>query len=36
MGNIQFRLGIWLLVVLFIDSLFTDGQRAQKLEPSAH
>ena len=35
MGNVQFHLGIWLLLILFIDSLFTDGQQAQKLEPSA-
>lgn len=34
MGNIQFRLGIWLLLVLFIDSLFMNRQQVQRLELS--
>ncbi len=34
MGNVQFHLGIWLLIVLFIDSVFTDRQRVKELGPS--
>lgn len=34
MGNIQFHLGIWLLIILFVDSLFSDHQRTQKLKHS--
>jgi len=35
MGNVQFHLGIWLLIVLFVDSIFTDRQRVQKIDRSA-
>jgi len=32
MGNVQFHLGIWLLLVLFIDSIFIDRRQTQRLE----
>lgn len=35
MGNVQFHLGIWLLLVLFIDSIFIGRQQTQILELSA-
>jgi len=35
MGNVQFHLGIWLLFVLFIDSIFIGRQQTQILELSA-